>query len=302
MTHLMIVVTAVLSVFIINETTCKAVISGGPSCMVRGGREFVVAFKRPTQIPSTAVGHNLYLEWSINKGVTERGSQPCWYYSSTDQIACLTTWSLFNKQIMESSVNVHVINKSTKKIIWRHPHSFKPYKHLFDCFTNINIRNLKLFESKKANKWHLSWRPLYWSKRFKPRFEVTVDNKLIDLINIQDCNHGNRRKCQIELSDDLRAKTDLEICVKSIFDLDEKNYYTTTTKTVKQCTVDSLQSGYRLKVINVKTGKEVDDYGLWHHPLGEKLNKTVLLEIENTKKNFNKVYNKTLEESLSKNR
>ena len=91
MTHLMIVVTAVLSVFIINETTCKAVISGGPSCMVRGGREFVVAFKRPTQIPSTAVGHNLYLEWSINKGVTERGSQPCWYYSSTDQIACLTT-------------------------------------------------------------------------------------------------------------------------------------------------------------------------------------------------------------------
>lgn len=299
------VVTLFLFVIVFNKTTCRPVFSGAPTCAVRGGREYVITFKRPTQMPNTSIAHNLYLEWSTS-GMIKRGSEPCWHLLSTDQIKCPTTWSLFNKKIMNSSMKVHVIDTTTKKIIWENSYTFKPYKHLFDCFTNINVRNLKTSESLTANKWILSWRPLYWSKRFyKPSFQITINNKHIDSVNIRQCNHGYGRECQIELPDDLRTKKDLELCVKSIFVLDsKKNYHTSTTKTVKHCTVSTLSSQYRLKVINVVTGEEVVDYGLWHHPQGEKLNRTVLLEIKNTKTKVYNVYNKTIEESSikSKNR
>ena len=296
MKNLIIVIKLILLSILFNETRCKPVVSSAPSCSVIAGREYVITFKRPTKMQNTK---NLYLEWSIN-GVKDTASARCHHSSNTDRIVCPTSWSLFNKHKMEGSVMVQVINKTTNKIVWKHPYSFVPYRHLFDCFENMNIRGLKLSETRNNNKWKVSWSPMYWAAHFGPRFNITINNEFFKTVNSKQCKHEFGEECQIKLPDKFRAEKYLEVCIKSIFDLKgKKNYHTTTTKTVEQCTVDTLSSKYRLKVINVETGQEVIDYGLWHHPLGEKLNETTLQEIKKTKWKVNNVFNKTIEESSS---
>ena len=283
---------AVIFITLFFETTGRVILSNAPRCMVRGGREYVIVFQKPTELYSKDIGNDLYLEWSAN-GITKRGSESCWYSSDSDQITCPTSWSLFNRQIMRSSIQVKVINTRNQQIVWKHPTAFQPKKHLFDCLGNINIRDLKLFESSATNKWILSWKPFYLSiQLYRPRFQVTIDSINFNrTINIQQCNHRKTKECQIELPDGIRGKS-VKLCVKSIFTLDAKsNYHTTGTKNITHCTVTSFSSIYRLKVINMKTGQEVVDYGLWHHPQGdEKLNSTTLLKIRKTKKKVHNVW------------
>ena len=270
----------------INQSSGRVITSNSaPRCMIRGGREFMVAFQRPSSLQSQQMGDDLYLEWSIGS-VTRRGTESCWVSSDdSNLITCPTTWSLYNV-IMKSWVKVQVVNAKNQQIIWKHATSFVPIKHLFDCFTNINVHTLKLFESRKTNKWNLSWRlNSIFRSLYKPRYEVSIQNKSFKNITSQQCSH--KKVCVIDLPDTVRG-TLATICVKSIFELNAKtNYYTTTTKSSIFCTATSFNSHYRLKVINVKTGQEVIDYGLWHHIQGqEKLTKETFLSIKNTKKKF----------------
>uniref|UniRef100_A0A7M6DNI5 Uncharacterized protein n=1 Tax=Clytia hemisphaerica TaxID=252671 RepID=A0A7M6DNI5_9CNID len=260
--------------------------SPAPLCFLRAGREIIFRFKRPSNVLASQ-SKDIFLQWTnINGKVTETKS--CFYSTKVDQFFCPTPLSVYDKDLLKQRISsLKAVDRSKKVTVLTHPQAFVPSQHLFDCISNHDARDIRFKES-DTNKWVLSWRKSSLSKCFNPSYEVTVtgSNQASPIITtkITKCKQPNGR-CEITLPDDVRKDGTLKtVCITSIFSLTLKNYYTITTKRSELCTVSEFSSKYRLKVVNTKTGKVVEDYGIWHHPLGgDNLNKTTLQEIKKTK-------------------
>ena len=267
----------------VNATTS----SPAPLCFLRAGREFVFRFKRPSNVAASQ-SKNIFLQWTNIIGKITKTKRSCFYSTKVDQFFCPTPLSIYDEDSLKQTISdMKAVDRVKKVTIWTHPQSFVPSKHLFDCISNHDVKDIQLQES-DSHKWVLSWKKSSFSKCFNPSYKVTVteSNQASPMIStkITTCKQPNGR-CEITLPDDVRKDGTLKtVCITSIFSLTVKNYYTTATKRSELCTVSTFSSKYRLKVVNTQTGKVVEDYGLWHHPLGgSNLNKTTLQEIKKTK-------------------
>lgn len=260
-------------------------------CFVRGGIELVFVFKRPkgtvTKKEAKANPCILHLAWSSAVG-SKQEKDSCRYYESEDLIACPTRWSVYSKETMTRSYNLSVVNVKTKAVIWRHGQKYTPFTQLFDCISK-KIYGLRLKDYTKKEGWVLTWSYALTLLHFNPKYEITIDGIIKKTLTSWDCRG---RRCSFKIPSEFRGKT-LQLCVTAVFDLTKDNYHTPKThRSSKYCTVASLSSNYRLKVINTDTGEVVQDYGYWHHPEYEnqRLNKTSILNIKATKMKIDSIW------------
>ena len=157
--------------------------------------------------------------------------QRCFQIKGNDFIWC-STWNIYDNQKINKIYRFSAINTKTMKTVWKDSKLYIPRHHLFSCYKDHNIDNLKAV-STGEHSLNLKWTVNFYDDQFSPKHIITVDGKKNGKKILQkNCIDG---QCVIELNNLNRCYTH-EICVKTKFNLnDGKNIYKKRNM-VKTCT------------------------------------------------------------------
>jgi len=205
------------------------------NCGIKGGREFVLEFKRVGSHARDIKKFYVHAE-NTKTGVKQtRDLYKCKWIDKHHEYFC-TLWYIRQREILYCSS--HPCNYTVwatrgkdpyKEQIWEYGKPFELAKHLFSCLgTVFNYLESKVHQNTIDITWHLV---NSIAGHFGPRFEVIVDNKIYS-------NKTRGMRNLKETIEDVDTCVPHRICVRVMYDVPFQTKY---LKTQSEC-IDATET------------------------------------------------------------